>query len=153
MSLAVLASCSRFSAATMWVAKYVGDTVRLQSALRNQIVMRFVARCARACRQLRICASWMGGRSSRRRCSRRQRHATDVTSVNVDALGWQCASIIQRSKSLSFENLADDCPVNCNVERRVITGGNICGHPWKGGIQASHKADPEIVKRNNRGGD
>jgi hypothetical protein len=43
-----------------------------------------------------------------------------------------------------------ECCVNCEPGKCVITGDGICGHPKKSGIQHTHKANPEIVRRYNR---
>ena len=56
-----------------------------------------------------------------------------------------------------------DCAVGCTPERCVIAGSLIfknedgekslvghCGHPKKGGLQAIHQTNMEIVKRYNR---
>ena len=45
---------------------------------------------------------------------------------------------------------ADDCADACRDGYCVITGFNHCGHPYKGGIQAAHKMNPEIKVRYNR---
>lgn len=52
---------------------------------------------------------------------------------------------------VEFEGLdATECCFECGLDRCVITGADICGHPRKGGLQALQKANPEIVRRYNR---
>ncbi len=50
-----------------------------------------------------------------------------------------------------FEGLSvKTCCADCNVDRCVITGINVCGHPLKGGIQAAQKNDHKVVSRFTR---
>ena len=43
-----------------------------------------------------------------------------------------------------------DCCFDCVAERCCITGVAHCGHPSKGGLQASMMNKPDIVQRYNR---
>jgi hypothetical protein len=43
-----------------------------------------------------------------------------------------------------------ECSFDCQPDRCVITRTNHCGHPCKGGLQATEQRDPEIVARYNR---
>ena len=42
---------------------------------------------------------------------------------------------------------ATDCPHDCEKERCVITGRNLCGHPFKSGLQYIDKMNPEVNER------
>lgn len=44
---------------------------------------------------------------------------------------------------------ATDCPYDCSVERCVISGLNVCGHPRKGSLQPAVQRDPEAMRRYN----
>lgn len=43
-----------------------------------------------------------------------------------------------------------DCCDACNVRGCVLSGNDICMHPYKGGLHAPQLRNPEIVKRFNR---
>jgi hypothetical protein len=45
---------------------------------------------------------------------------------------------------------AADCPYDCNANRCVISGMNVCGHPRKGGLQPAIQRDPEAMTRFNQ---
>jgi hypothetical protein len=45
---------------------------------------------------------------------------------------------------------AADCPYDCNADRCVISGMNVCGHPRKGGLQPAIQRDPEAMVRFNK---
>lgn len=40
-----------------------------------------------------------------------------------------------------------DCPFDCDPEKCAITGINVCGHPYKGGLQSALMSRPEVVRR------
>ncbi|HEY2229776.1 MAG TPA: hypothetical protein VGI22_18965 [Xanthobacteraceae bacterium] len=42
---------------------------------------------------------------------------------------------------------ARQCPTACTPERCVITGEDICSHPFKGGLQPHYMSDPGILDR------
>lgn len=42
---------------------------------------------------------------------------------------------------------ASDCPYDCTAERCVISGLNICGHPFKSGLQGALAAQPDVAAR------
>lgn len=44
---------------------------------------------------------------------------------------------------------ATECPFDCNADRCVISGINVCGHPRKGGLQPAIQRDPEAMTRYN----
>lgn len=44
----------------------------------------------------------------------------------------------------------DDCPIDCSMERCVISGKPYCAHPKKCGLHAIDKMVPEAVQRYNR---
>jgi hypothetical protein len=49
-----------------------------------------------------------------------------------------------------FEGLTlRECATLCDQDRCVITGQNVCGHPRKGGLQASHMMNRKVVDRFN----
>jgi hypothetical protein len=43
-----------------------------------------------------------------------------------------------------------ECCIECQPSRCIITGDGVCGHPKKSGLQVTHKANPETVKRFNQ---
>lgn len=43
-----------------------------------------------------------------------------------------------------------ECPVDCTLQKCVITHANICAHPCKGGLQAAFKMRPDCVERYNK---
>src|SRR5260221_6973552 len=43
-----------------------------------------------------------------------------------------------------------DCPIGCCEEKCVISGGPICAHPNKCGLQPLHRLDRATVERFNR---
>jgi len=42
---------------------------------------------------------------------------------------------------------ARSCPIACTVEKCVITGENICGHPSKGGLQPKYQQMKDVFAR------
>ncbi len=42
-----------------------------------------------------------------------------------------------------------DCPIDCTLDRCVVTEDGICGHPKKSGLQAPHRMKPDVVARYN----
>lgn len=43
-----------------------------------------------------------------------------------------------------------DCCADCCMEKCVITGMALCGHPFKGGLQPALMSKPDIVERFGR---
>ncbi len=41
----------------------------------------------------------------------------------------------------------ENCSSHCNAERCVITGGHVCSHPCKSGLQQPFLQPPEVLKR------
>jgi len=41
------------------------------------------------------------------------------------------------------------CPIACNAERCVISGENVCSHPYKGGLQGKFMQDKNTLARFN----
>jgi hypothetical protein len=51
-------------------------------------------------------------------------------------------------KKDEFEGIDDaTCCAACDIDRCVITGINVCGHPRKGGLQARQMMDRAVVER------
>lgn len=42
---------------------------------------------------------------------------------------------------------AGSCPIACNEEKCLITGENVCGHPYKGGLQARYLQMKDVLGR------
>jgi len=40
-----------------------------------------------------------------------------------------------------------DCCDGCSAERCIISGINVCSHPFKGALQARQMMQPEVLKR------
>jgi hypothetical protein len=52
------------------------------------------------------------------------------------------------AKPNPFEGLTPaDCCNGCSPERCVISGMNVCAHPYKGGLQSALQSKPDVLKR------
>lgn len=45
---------------------------------------------------------------------------------------------------------ASDCCNDCDENKCVISGSNVCAHPLKGGLQAAQLSQSDVVKRYRR---